>query len=117
MLELASGNGTHLAVYATHPTCSHVETWSPTEADNVMAKECDDNLSCMLGSQDNERVRNKVTQTQVLDATEEHSWQQLKLPRGANDNESGTWDVVIACNCLHMIPCRSSSRRPVPWLS
>lgn len=103
VLELASGNGTHIAVYAKE-VGSSVASWTPTEADAFMRRECEDNLDQLL--QDTPQIRRRVQPTRVLDVTDVQAWHSLRS--GPEGSEAvGQWDVVLAHNCIHMIPCAS----------
>ncbi|ORY75941.1 hypothetical protein BCR35DRAFT_353466 [Leucosporidium creatinivorum] len=87
ILEIASGAGVHSNVYSQlYP---HLEI-QPTECDDFMTAQCDKT------NRDNARVKKAI----VLDVTEEEDW------KGVEElvEKEGTFDVVLASNCLHMIP-------------
>lgn len=95
VLEISSGNGTHIAVYAKAFE-GHVASWTPTEADQSMRRECDSTLNRLL--QGTPHVRARVQPTRVLDVMDNQAWSSLQSARKQ-------WDIVLAHNCIHMIPC------------
>lgn len=86
-LELASGNGSHAKLYTeTYPELE----LQPTEADEYLCGECN------LTNDGNAGVAKAI----VLDVMEDGYWHELEQAASASK-----YDLVLANNCFHMIPC------------
>lgn len=81
MLELASGDGTHILAYAkAFPNVR----FQPSECDAFGAGQLDEALSGAAG----------IAKAGVLDVLDEVAWGKL----------DGPFDLVLAANCFHMMP-------------
>ncbi|GAA5859547.1 hypothetical protein JCM8547_006871 [Rhodosporidiobolus lusitaniae] len=117
ILELASGNGTHAALYA--------KTWpgvtvQPTECDAVMCGEVDATVK-REGVEEKEG-EGGVRKAVVLDVVEEEGWEEVRRAlrsrrkgkgKGKGKGKEGeeeegeekeAFDLVLGSNFLHMVP-------------
>lgn len=87
VLELASGEGVHVAAYAK--AFPQLE-FQPTEADAFGVQVIDTTV-------EESGVRN-VAKAQVLDVLEEDDWKALDV------ESKGGFDMAVGANFLHMVP-------------
>ncbi|SCZ89547.1 BZ3500_MvSof-1268-A1-R1_Chr1-1g01249 [Microbotryum saponariae] len=118
ILELASGNGTHILLYAQNfpPHCSSKEkegTKSDGRSIIYQPTECD-TFNCRLVDQKTQGVDlgsgKRIERCRRLDLLVEEDWEGLladRRPDGAKGGgESGEgWDLVLGHNFIHMVPC------------
>ncbi|KAI5475123.1 hypothetical protein MNV49_001897 [Pseudohyphozyma bogoriensis] len=99
ILELASGDGTHITHYArAFPALSF---W-PTEADEYGCAKVDERVRGVEG----------VRKARVLDVFDENGWEGVKSAL-----EGTKVDLVVAANCLHMMPFPEAARAIFAHLS
>ncbi|GAA5942833.1 hypothetical protein JCM10213_002965 [Rhodosporidiobolus nylandii] len=102
VLELASGNGTHAALYA--------QTWpavvlQPTECDEYGCAEVDRTArekSVQKAAGEKGGVRKAV----LLDVLEDDGWRAVEeaLEKEESSGAKGRYDLVVGSNFLHMVP-------------
>ncbi|SCV71338.1 BQ2448_2926 [Microbotryum intermedium] len=109
ILELASGNGTHVLVYAQNfpptPTSSGKEkrrnvVYQPTECDPYNCRLVDEKTQGVdLGE---EKV---IRRCRRLDLVVQEDWERLNDARQDGDGDDGEgWDLVMGHNFIHMVP-------------
>ncbi|TNY22904.1 hypothetical protein DMC30DRAFT_414644 [Rhodotorula diobovata] len=101
-LELASGNGTHVALYAqTHPGIE----WQPSECDDFGCRAVDETVR-------REGIENVVQEAVRVDVIEGEGWEALRRRLdGESDDVKEAFDLVLGNNFIHMIPFPEGPRR------
>ncbi|BGO93731.1 hypothetical protein NBRC10512_006612 [Rhodotorula toruloides] len=100
VLELASGNGTHAALFTrTYPSLSI----QPTECDSFGVKRIDQTVA----REGAERVRAAVK----VDVMSEGDWEGLGRKLREEEGEGKRYDLVFGSNFLHMVPFPDAPQR------
>ncbi|GAA5981052.1 hypothetical protein JCM11641_001440 [Rhodosporidiobolus odoratus] len=113
VLELASGNGTHAALYAkTWPGVfiqpTETDTYGCAQVDSTCEREGVNMKGERLGDAAQVKLRKPEGGTKkavVLDVMEEGDWEMLAPTLKEGDgNGDAKYDLIVGSNFLHMIP-------------
>lgn len=87
ILELASGTGVHVVLYAQH----HPKlNFQPTECDEYNCTQVDQLVQ-------EKSVGDRVKKARILDVEVDADWQKIEVPEGG-------FDLVLGSNFIHMVP-------------
>ncbi|SGY92080.1 BQ5605_C038g11715 [Microbotryum silenes-dioicae] len=118
ILELASGNGTHLLLYAQnfppHSSKENLKEGTKLDGRSIIYQptECD-SFNCRLVDQKTQGVDlgrgKRIERCRRLDLLVEEDWEGLLADRTRDGTEVGGksgegWDLVLGHNFIHMVP-------------